>query len=54
MTTKLQIWTNPRVAAATSATDFDLRDIRRKKMAIYVGVSPGEHSGNAPLLRLLL
>jgi type IV secretion system protein VirD4 len=52
VTTKLQIWTNPRVAAATSATDFDLRDIQRKKMAIYVGVSPGDIPRNAPLLRL--
>jgi type IV secretion system protein VirD4 len=52
ITTRLQIWSNPRVAAATSATDFDLRDIRRKKMAIYVGVSPGDIPRNAPLLRL--
>lgn len=52
ITTQLQIWSNPRVAAATSATDFDLRDIRRRKMAIYVGVSPGDIPRNAPLLRL--
>ena len=52
ITTRLQIWSNPRVAAATNATDFDLRDIRRKRMAIYVGVSPGDIPRNAPLLRL--
>ena len=52
VTTRLQIWSNPRVAAATSATDFDLRDIRREPMAIYVGVSPGDIPRNAPLLRL--
>ena len=33
-------------------TDFDLRDIRRKNMAIYIGVSPGDIPRNAPLLRL--
>jgi type IV secretion system protein VirD4 len=52
ITTRLQIWSNPRVAAATNTSDFDLRDIRRKKMAIYVGVSPGDIPRNAPLLRL--
>jgi type IV secretion system protein VirD4 len=52
VTARLQIWSNPRVAAATNATDFDLRDIRRKKMSIYVGVSPGDIPRNAPLLRL--
>lgn len=53
VTTKLQIWSNPRVAAATSATDFDLREIRRRPMAIYIGVAPGDIPRNAPLLRLL-
>jgi type IV secretion system protein VirD4 len=52
ITTRLQIWSNPRVAAATDTSDFDLRDIRRKKIAIYVGVSPGDIQRNAPLLRL--
>jgi type IV secretion system protein VirD4 len=52
VTTSLQIWSNPRVAAATSETDFDLREIRRKRMSIYVGVSPGDVPRNAPLLRL--
>ena len=52
VTTALQIWGNPRVAAATSETDFDLRDIRRKPMSIYIGVSPGDIERNAPLLRL--
>ena len=53
ITSKLQIWSNPRVAAATSETDFDLREIRRRKMAIYIGVSPGDVPRVAPLLRLL-
>jgi type IV secretion system protein VirD4 len=52
ITAKLQIWSNPRVAAATNETDFDLREIRRRRMAIYIGVSPGDVPRNAPLLRL--
>jgi type IV secretion system protein VirD4 len=52
VSTRLQIWSNPRVAAATNATDFDLRDIRRKPMSIYIGVAPGDIARVAPLLRL--
>jgi type IV secretion system protein VirD4 len=33
-------WSNPIVDAATSANDFDLRDLRRKRMSIYVGITP--------------
>jgi type IV secretion system protein VirD4 len=36
----LTTWTNPIVDAATSGDDFDLRNLRKKKMAIYVGVTP--------------
>ncbi len=52
VTTRLAVWFNPRVAAATSASDFDLRDIRRHPMTIYVAVSPGDIPRMAPLLRL--
>lgn len=33
-------WSNPVVDAATSANDFDLRDLRKKRMSIYVGITP--------------
>jgi type IV secretion system protein VirD4 len=33
-------WSNPVVDAATSANDFDLRDVRKKRMSIYVGITP--------------
>ena len=52
VSTRLQIWSNPRVAAATNATDFDLREIRRQPMSIYIGVAPGDIARVAPLLRL--
>jgi type IV secretion system protein VirD4 len=35
----LDIFRDPRLAAATSANDFDLRDVRRKKMSIYIGMT---------------
>jgi len=52
VTTALQIWQNPRVAAATNATDFDIRDLRRRPMAVYLGVAPSAVARFAPLLRL--
>ena len=36
----LKDWSNPIFDAATAANDFDLRDIRKKKMSIYVGITP--------------
>ncbi|MFM0487385.1 type IV secretory system conjugative DNA transfer family protein [Paraburkholderia graminis] len=45
----LTIWANPVVDAATSANDFDLRDVRKRRMSIYVGITP-DHLGEAALL----
>lgn len=36
----LNPWLNPVLDAATSGDDFDLRDVRRKRMAIYIGIAP--------------
>jgi type IV secretion system protein VirD4 len=52
VTTALQIWQNPRVCAATEATDFDIREIRRKKMSIYLAIAPSSVARFAPLIRL--
>ncbi|WP_028203781.1 type IV secretory system conjugative DNA transfer family protein [Paraburkholderia nodosa] len=45
----LTIWANPVVDAATSANDFDLRDVRRRRMSVYVGITP-DHLSEAALL----
>jgi len=52
VTTRLQVWHNPRIAAATASSDFDVRDLRREPMTIYVAVAPGDIPRMAPLLRL--
>jgi type IV secretion system protein VirD4 len=52
VTTRLQVWHNPRIAAATESSDFDVRDLRRQPMTIYVAVAPGDIPRMAPLLRL--
>ena len=53
ITNVLGLWLNPVVDAATSASDFDLRDLRRRPMSIYLGVSPDELDRIAPLYNLL-
>jgi type IV secretion system protein VirD4 len=52
VSTRLQTWYDPQIAAVTSASDFDLRDLRRKPMTIYVAVAPGNIPRLRPLLRL--
>ena len=53
ITNVLGLWLNPVVDAATSVSDFDLRDLRKRRMSIYLGVSPDELDRIAPLYNLL-
>lgn len=49
---RLELWNNPLVDAATSANDFDLREVRTKRMSIYIGVTPDNLDRMAPLINL--
>jgi type IV secretion system protein VirD4 len=49
----LGIFANPIVDAATSANDFDLRQIRKTGMSIYVGITPDHLSEASRLVNLL-
>ncbi|MCB2018862.1 MAG: type IV secretory system conjugative DNA transfer family protein, partial [Hydrogenophaga sp.] len=48
----LNPWLNPVVDAATSGNDFDLRDVRRKKMSIYVAIQPNKLAESRLILNL--
>jgi type IV secretion system protein VirD4 len=52
-TSRLDLWLNPILDAATSGNDFDLRDLRKKPMSIYVGVNPDDLHRLRPVLSLL-
>lgn len=52
MTAVLNIFTDPMVACATSKSDFRLDEVRKKKMAIYVGIQPNELARFDKLLNL--
>lgn len=49
---RLELWNNPLVDAATSENDFDLREVRTKRMSIYIGVTPDNLDRMAPLINL--
>jgi len=49
---RLEIWLNPFVDAATAANDFDLRELRKKRMSVYLGITPDNLERMAPLVNL--
>lgn len=53
ITARLNLWLSPRVRAATEASDFDLRDLRRRRMSLYLAVSPDNLVRAAPLYSLI-
>jgi type IV secretion system protein VirD4 len=54
ITSRMGLWLNPKICAATDDSDFDLRDLRRRRMSIYLCVSPDNLPRVAPLYSLLL
>jgi len=53
VTSRMNLWLNPRIVAATEVSDFDLQDLRRKRMSLYLCVSPDNLPRVAPLYSLL-
>ncbi len=54
ITARMNLWLNPRVCAATEASDFDLRDLRDRRVSLYLTVSPDNLARIAPLYSLVL
>jgi type IV secretion system protein VirD4 len=52
-TSRLELWLNPIIDAATSASDFDLRKLRTERMSLYIGITPDDLGRLAPLVNLL-
>ena len=51
-TSRLDLWLNPLIDAATSANDFDLRELRKRPISIYVQINPDNIARLQPLLNL--
>ncbi len=53
-TSRLDLWQNPILDAATAGNDFDLRELRKKPMSIYLAVNPDDLQRLRPVLSLFL
>jgi len=51
-TSRFELFLNPIIDAATSANDFDLEALRKRRMSIYIGITPDNLSRMAPILNL--
>src|SRR4029079_3858337 len=51
-TSRLDLWANPILDRATAVEVFDLRELRSKRMSIYVGVNPDDLHRLRPVLSL--
>ena len=49
----LGVFANPITDAATSASDFDLGQVRKQRLSIYIGIQPGRLADAALLINLL-
>ncbi len=54
VTAALNPWTNDLVAAATSATDFDIAALRRDPTAIFIGCSVAQLDVFRPIIKMLI
>ena len=48
----LELWANPLIDTATATSDFDLQMLKKKKMTVYVGVTPDNLKRLEPLLKV--
>lgn len=48
----LNAWINPVLDAATSADDFDLTELRKQKMTIYIGIQPNKLAESRLIINL--
>lgn len=48
----LELWANPLIDATTARSDFDLQQLKKKKMSVYCGVTPDNLQRLEPLLKV--
>lgn len=48
----LELWANPLIDTATASSDFDVQQLKKKKITVYVGVSPDNLQRLEPLLKV--
>jgi type IV secretion system protein VirD4 len=48
----LELWANPLIDATTARSDFDMQQLKRKKMSVFCGVTPDNLKRLEPLLKV--
>lgn len=48
----LELWANPLIDTATASSDFDMQMLKKKKMTVFVGVTPDNLQRLEPLLKV--
>lgn len=54
LTARLNLWDDPLIHAATSRSDFDVREMRKKRMTVYLGIPTNHIERLAPLMNLFI
>lgn len=49
---RLELWSNPIIDAATSDNDFDLTKLRKERMSVFVGITPDNLERIQPLVNI--
>ena len=52
LNSSLELWANPLIDTATSYSDFSLMQLKKKKMTVFVGVTPDNLQRLEPLLKI--
>jgi len=48
----LELWANPLIDATTARSDFDMQQLKKKKMSVFCGVTPDNLKRLEPLLKV--
>ncbi len=52
MNSGLELWANPLIDTTTATSDFDLQQMKKRKMTVYCGVTPDNLQRLEPLLKI--
>ena len=52
MNSSLELWANPLIDTATASSDFNIQEFKRKKVTVYVGLTPDNLTRLKPLMQV--
>ncbi len=52
MNSSLELWANPLIDTATASSDFNIQDFKRKRVSVYVGLTPDNLNRLRPLMQV--